>query len=48
MESSSKLLEQIAFITWPKIEKPMLVVMVNLLMSSIYLNLYKLIINNLN
>ena len=47
MELPSKLLEQIAFKTRPKIEEHMLIVMENLLMKNICPNHYKQIINNI-
>ena len=47
MELPSKLLEQIAFKTRPKIEEHMLIVMIKVLTKSIYLNHYKQIISNL-
>ena len=46
MEVPSKLLEQIAFNTRPKIEERMLIDMDKFVMKSTYLNRYKLIINN--
>ena len=47
MELRSKVLEQIAFITRPKIEEHMLGVMDKSTHEEIFLNHYKLIINNL-
>ena len=46
MELPSKILEQIAFNTRPKIEEHMLILWIGVLMKIIYLNHYKLIINN--
>ena len=48
MELPSRLLEQPADVTGPKIEKHMLVVMDKVHMRNIYLNHFKLMKNNIN